>query len=320
MSEGFLTEFSSMMNGEMSDTEICRCLAKWEDEGIGPDKLRTAAALMRDMMIAVSAPEGAIDIVGTGGDGLHTYNISTAVCFVVAGAGVPVAKHGNRAVSSRSGASDVLTELGVKLDIPPAQTETCIEEAGVGFLFAPNHHKAMKHVAAARALFGRPSIFNRLGPLLNPASVRHYLMGVYSRDLCGLYADVLSGLGAKHALVVNGADGMDEITTTGPTRITELKDGTLSAYTINPEDYGLKQARPEDLQGGDPSENARALLDVLDGAHNAYAEIVSLNAAAALYAADKVESIRDGLELARHSLESGKARQALNTLVEVSNA
>ncbi len=319
MNDSFARDFQNMMDGQMEDIDICRLFVKWEHEGIGAGRLETAATLMRKMMIPVKAPAGTIDIVGTGGDGLATWNISTAVSFVVAGAGVPVAKHGNRAVSSRSGASDVLREMGVRLDITPERTERCIREAGVGFLFAPNHHKAMKNVAAARAMFNRASIFNVLGPLLNPASVKHYLMGVYSRDLMSMYAQTLFGLGVKHALIVHGSDGMDEITTTGPTRVTDINGTTLSSYDIAPEDFGISLAKPEDLQGGDPPENARALLAVLDGVENAYSDIVVLNAAGALYAAGKAASLKEGFNAARKSLSSGAARQALKKLQEISN-
>jgi len=319
MSSIFQSTFETMISGRMSDDDICFYLEKWEKRGIDAQDLEIAARTLRFRMTSVSAPEGAMDIVGTGGDGLKTYNISTAAAFVVAGAGVPVAKHGNRAVSSKSGASDVLRELGVKLDISPELTETCINEAGVGFLFAPNHHKAMGNVAAARAKLGKRSIFNRLGPLCNPASVQHYLLGVYEDSLREIYARALIGLGVERALIVRGCDGMDEITTTRATMVTEVNRKTVKSYRITPERLGLTRASLADIEGGDAKHNAAALRDVLYGTQGAYADIVALNAGAALYAGEKAETIEKGIALARQSIGSGAALKALNTLVEVSN-
>ncbi|MCF6275921.1 MAG: anthranilate phosphoribosyltransferase [Robiginitomaculum sp.] len=319
MSSIFKSTFETMISGRMSDEDICFYLEKWEKRGIDAEELEDAARILRFRMIPVKAPEGAMDIVGTGGDGLKTYNISTAAAFVVAGAGVPVAKHGNRAVSSKSGASDVLSELGVKLDIPPAQTEVCIVEAGIGFLFAPSHHKAMGSVAAARAKLGTRTIFNRLGPLCNPASVRHYLLGVYADDLREIFAQALAGLGVKRALIVRGCDGMDEITTTRATMVTEVSGKTITNTRITPERLGLTRVNLADLEGGDAKHNAAALKDVLYGAQNAYADAAALNAGAALYVANKAKTIQDGIALARQSIGSGAAVKALNDLVEVSN-
>ena len=315
----FADRFTQMISGDMPDAEICAHLLAWEDAGVTPQHLTTAANLLRERMVPVTAPESAIDIVGTGGDGLKTYNISTAVLFVVAGAGVPVAKHGNRAVSSRSGASDVLRELGVRLDISPTQTENCIAQAGVGFLFAPNHHPAMGAVAKARANLGVRTIFNRLGPLCNPASVRHYLLGVYDDDLRELYAHTVSGLGVKRALVVHGGDGMDEITTTTATQISEVNGDTITEHTISPRDFGMRIATLTDLEGGDAVHNAKALRAVLDGTGGAYRDIVLLNAGAALYAAAQADTIGTGIEMAQTSISSGRAHAALEKLVEVSN-
>ena len=320
MSSIFQSTFETMISGRMSDDDICFYLEKWEKRGIDAEELEIAARILRFRMTPACAPEGAMDIVGTGGDGLKTYNISTAAAFVVAGAGVPVAKHGNRAVSSKSGASDVLGALGVKLDIPPAQTEVCMREAGIGFLFAPNHHKAMGNVAAARAKLGTRTIFNRLGPLCNPASVKYYLLGVYVDDLREIYAHALAGLGVKRALIVRGCDGMDEITTTRATMVSEVRGKTVIPTTrITPERLGLARVSLADLEGGDAAHNAAALQNVLYGEQNAYADAVALNAGAALYAAEKADTILKGIALARQSIGSGAALKALKTLVEVSN-
>lgn len=316
----FKSIFEHMISGDMPDDEIGRYLLIWEKRGVSSEQLQTAASVLRDRMIPVNAPEGAMDIVGTGGDGLKTFNISTAASFVVAGAGIPVAKHGNRAVSSKSGASDVLSELGVKLDISVAQTERCLHEAGICFMFAPNHHKAMGNVAAARAQLGQRSIFNRLGPLCNPASVKHYLLGVYDDDLRDIYGRALFGLGVKSALIVRGCDGMDEFTTTRATMVTQLKNMTLKTYKTTPEKLLLNRATLKDLEGGDAAENAAALMDVLRGADNPYADIVALNAGAALHAQGIAGTIGYGIKLSRESIGSGAAMGALNKLIKVSNA
>ncbi len=320
MSDAFKTVFEGMISGKMPDTEIAQHLQQFENDGVTDVQLAAAAAMLRKRMISVQAPLGAIDIVGTGGDGLKTYNISTACCFVVAGAKATVAKHGNRAVSSKSGASDVLRALGVKLDITPEKTEMCLHEAGVGFLFAPNHHKAMANVAKARALLGTRTIFNCLGPLCNPANVTRILVGVYSNELRRVYAKSLLALGADRAMVVHGGDGMDEITTTAPTMVSELKNGKISEYEITPEKFGLKRASLKDLEGGDPTQNAEAMTALLNGHQSPYRDIVLLNSGAALYVAGKSESLDEGISLAKKSISSQKALQALNTLVRVSNA
>ncbi|MBL4853809.1 MAG: anthranilate phosphoribosyltransferase [Robiginitomaculum sp.] len=320
MSSDFKPLFEDMISGAMAEDDICKHLLAWEKEGITAETLHIAAEILCEHMIPVNAPDTAMDIVGTGGDGLKTYNISTAVAFVVAGAGVPVAKHGNRAVSSKSGASDVLSELGVKLDISPELTETCIREAGVGFLFAPNHHKAMGNVAAARAKLGVRTIFNCLGPLCNPAGVQHYLLGVYDRSLREIYAKALVKLGVKRALIVHGSDGMDEITTTGASMVSEVNGQFIKHYRITPTQFKIDLVTPKDLRGGNAKENARALMDILYGKQNAYGDIVAFNAGAALYASGTALSISQGITMARQSVGSGAALTALARLVEVSNA
>lgn len=315
----FTLIFNHMISGNMEDGSIANVLTALEDMGIGASELSIGAAALRSCMSAVSAPIGTMDIVGTGGDGLSTYNISTACCFVVAGAGVPVAKHGNRAVSSKSGASDVLRSLGVELALSIAQTEACIDRVNVSFLFAPNHHKAMGHVAKARQMLGTRTIFNRLGPLCNPANVQYLLLGVFQDELRGLYANALAKLGTKRALIVHGGDGMDEITTTASTMISELNDGEITQYQIKPEDYGLPRATLADLEGGDPAENAIALRNLLLGERSAYRDIALLNSGAALYTAGRVDTISDGVIMAAKSIDSGAAFIALERLIAQTN-
>lgn len=315
----FRDTFSAIFKGELSDPQIAALLMGFEVQGVTDTELYLGAQIMRDHMIPVHAPAGSMDIVGTGGDGLTTFNISTACTFVCAGAGQPIAKHGNRAVSSASGASDVLRELGVKLDIDPDKTRECVEKSSVCFLFAPNHHKAMGHVAPARAALGIRTIFNRLGPLCNPANVDNILVGVYNNDLRHIYAKALQQLGTHSALVVHGSDGMDEITTTGPTDISELRGGVIREYQITPEQFGLNRAPLEDLKGGDPSFNAKALHALLKGQIGPYRDIVVLNAGAALFTSKKANSIENGIELAKQAIDDGLALKALEQLIEISN-
>lgn len=311
--------FSAMISGEMPDAQITALLTAYEMFGISALELSVGAKILRANMLAINAPKGTIDIVGTGGDGLSTFNISTACAFVCAGAGLPVAKHGNRAVSSKSGASDVLRALGVKLDISIAVNEDCLEKAGVTFLFAPNHHPAMAAVGPARAKLGIKTLFNRLGPLCNPASVRHYLLGVSDNDLRVLYSDTLKELGTERALIVHGEDGMDEISTTGATYATELRGGKATETIFTPGQFNLKQASLKDLEGGDPAFNANALNALLEGKHGPYRDIVCINSGAAFVAGGVVADIEQGIELARQSIDSGKAKTALETLIRVSN-
>jgi len=315
----FRDTFSAIFAGELTDPQIAALLMGFETQGVTETELHLGADIMRKNMIPIQAPVGSMDIVGTGGDGLTTYNISTACTFVCAGAGQAVAKHGNRAVSSASGASDVLSELGVKLDISTDKTEECLAKAGVCFLFAPNHHKAMRFVGPARAAMGVRTIFNRLGPLSNPAKVEHILVGVYDDELRTIYAKALKKLGTKSALIVHGSDGMDEITTTGPTYVSELRDGDITEYQISPEQFGFSRATLDDLKGSDPNFNAKALHDLLKGQPGPYRDIVMLNAGAALFASGKASSIEDGIENAKQSIDSGAALKALEKLVEVSN-
>ena len=310
--------FDIMMSGEATPSQIGAILMGLRVRGEDVEEIAGAVSTMRAKMLPVSAPDDAIDIVGTGGDGSHTFNISTASAFVVAGAGVPVAKHGNRALSSKSGAADVLTALGVKIDLSPAQIARCISEAGIGFMFAPAHHPAMKHVGPTRVEMGTRTIFNLIGPLSNPAGVQRQMVGVFARTWVEPIAEVLRTLGSTHAWVVHGSDGLDEITTTGPTHVAELKNGAIRSFEITPEEFGIARASSEDLKGGDGVENAAALRAVLAGEPSAYADVSLLNAAAALIVAGKADALPEALEIARQSLKGGHAEAALDRLVAVS--
>ncbi|WGD31422.1 anthranilate phosphoribosyltransferase [Ancylobacter sp. WKF20] len=310
--------FDIMMSGEATPSQIGAVLMGLRVRGEDVEEIAGAVSTMRAKMLRVEAPAGAVDVVGTGGDASGSYNISTCASFIVAGAGVPVAKHGNRALSSKSGAADVLTALGVKIDLTPAQISRCITQAGIGFMFAPAHHPAMKHVGPTRVEMGTRTIFNLLGPLSNPAGVTRQMVGVFARGWVEPIAEVLRTLGSSRAWVVHGSDGLDEITTTGPTTVAELKDGTIRAFEIAPEEFGIARATPESLKGGDGAANALALRAVLAGEKSAYADVSLLNAAAALIVAGKADAIGPALEIARASLSGGHAEAALDRLVAVS--
>ena len=275
---------------------------------------------MRAKMLPVVAPPDAIDVVGTGGDGSGSYNVSTLAALIVAACGVPVAKHGNRAASSKSGTADTLAALGVKIGVAPAVVERCIREAGIGFMLAPTHHAAMRHVGPTRAELGTRTIFNLLGPLANPAGVKRQLVGVFSAAWLMPMAEVLRNLGSERVWITHGADGLDEMSTTGTTKIVELKDGAIRAFEIAPEDVGLTRVDLAALKGGDAAYNAEALKAVLGGARNAYAEIAMLNAAGALVVAGKARELAEGVAMAGDALASGAARRVLDRLVGVSNA
>jgi anthranilate phosphoribosyltransferase len=275
---------------------------------------------MREKMLRVPAPADAIDIVGTGGDASGSYNISTASAFVAAGAGVKVAKHGNRALSSKSGAADTLAELGVKLDIDPERIGRCISKAGLGFMFAPAHHSAMKHVGPTRVELGTRTIFNLLGPLSNPAGVKRQVTGVFSKAWLEPLAHVLNNLGSERVWVAHGTGGLDEITAAGVTFVAELKDGRVRSFELTPEEAGLPRGRLDDLKGGEAAQNARALRDVLEGAENGFRSAVLMTAGAALLIAGKAGSLREGAALAAESIASGRAKAVLEKLVAVSNA
>ena len=312
--------FDDMLSGEVTPSQMGAFLMALRVRGETVEEITGAVTAMRAKMLRVNAPEGAIDIVGTGGDGHGSYNVSTVSALIVAGCGVPVAKHGNRAASSRSGASDVLTALGVKIGISADAVAACIREAHVGFMMAQTHHAAMRHVGATRVELGTRTIFNILGPLSNPAGVKRQLLGVFSREWLVSMAETLRTLGSERVWLVHGSDGLDEITTTGVTHVVELKDGNIHAFDITPEDAGVQRAKLADLKGGDPSHNAAALTAVLDGAHGPYRDIAILNSAAALIVAGKAANLKEGAALAAQSIDEGRARAALARLVAVSNA
>ncbi|WP_051279710.1 anthranilate phosphoribosyltransferase [Hellea balneolensis] len=307
----------SILRGEKSDAEIQDFLIGLNDAGLTSEQVRIGVEIMRENMTPVDIPN-AIDIVGTGGTGLHTLSISTASALVCAGAGARVAKHGNRAASSLTGTADTLSELGVNLTITPEKAAECVDKAGVGFLFAPNHHPAMRFVGPARKAIGKRTLFNLLGPMSNPASTPRMLVGVNNDDWRHLMAEAFVGLGAEHIWVVHGSDGLDEITTTGPTFVSEVKDGQVTEFTISPESYGIELTTIESLRGGHPAENAHAMLALLKGEHGDYRDIVSLNSGAALMIAGLASDIPSGIDMATESIDSGKALNALETLIKVS--
>jgi len=317
--EGMLQALDLLMSGIAPPVAMGAFLMALRVRGETTEEITGAARFMRGRMTTVDAPPGAIDIVGTGGDSSGTYNISTAATFVAAGAGAIVAKHGNRAVTSLSGASDVLAALGVKLDVPPVVVSRAIADAGVGFLWAPLYHPGFKTWAPIRADLGLRTIFNLLGPLCNPARVTRQVLGVYDRKLVEPIAEVLRNLGSAHAWVVHGADGMDELTTTGTTYVAELKDGDIFAFELTPEDAGLARSDIKALKGGDAATNAAAIHALLQGEMGPYRDIVVLNAAAALVVAGKADGLPDGIEKAEASIDSGRAARALDRLVAVTN-
>ncbi len=309
----------TILSGAASDMEIAGFLTALRARGETVAEITAAAQAMRAMALRVDAPADAIDTCGTGGDGAGTYNISTAAALIVAGCGVPVAKHGNKAASSKSGSSEVLVALGVKLEIEPALISRCIHEAKVGFMFAPLHHKAAGNAAAARKALGVRTLFNVLGPLSNPASAKRQLMGVFARDLILPIAQTLPKLGVEAAWVVHGSDGLDELTTTGPTYVAALRNGVVEEFEVTPEDAGLARTTMAELKGGDPTENAAALARLLDGASGAYRDIAVLNAAGALIVAGKAKNLSDAARIAERAIDDGAAKSALAKLVELSN-
>ncbi|HEX7776671.1 MAG TPA: anthranilate phosphoribosyltransferase [Parvibaculum sp.] len=311
--------FGIIMSGEATQAQMAGFLMALRMRGETVVELTAGAWVMRAKALTMKAPADAIDIVGTGGDGAQTYNISTATALVVAGCGVPVAKHGNRATSSKSGTADALTALGVKLDITPEAIARCVAEAGIGFMFAPAHHAAMKHVGPVRAEMGVRTIFNLLGPLSNPAGVKRQVIGVYAARWVEPFAEALRNLGSERAWVAHGADGLDELTTTGVSYVAELKDGKIRTFEVAPEEAGLKRATLAELRGGTPEENAQAIVRLLDGEAGAYRDITLLNAAAALLVAGKAKTLTEGVALAAKAIDSGAAKKVLARLIAVSN-
>ncbi len=308
-----------IMSGEATDAQIASLLTALRMKGETVDEITGFVKAMRDKVTKIKAPEEyLIDTCGTGGDGAGTFNISTISAIVAAGAGCKVAKHGNRSVSSNCGSADLLKQLGVNIENPPEKVEKCIEEAGVGFLFAPLLHPAMKYAIGPRREMAVRTIFNILGPLTNPAGAKRQLLGVYSKELTTPIANVLANLDSIHCMIVHGEDGLDEITTTGKTFVSELKDGEVTEYTISPEDFDMTERNPEDLKGGSPEINATITLNLLEGGTGGKRDITILNSGAAIYVAGKAESLPDGIEKAKESIDSGKALKTLKKLIEIS--
>lgn len=311
--------FGAMMQGRATPPQIGGLLMAMRVRGETVDEITGAVRAMRASMVPVEAPEGAVDTCGTGGDAAGTFNVSTAAAFVVAGCGVPVAKHGNRASSSRSGAADVLEALGVNLDAPLEAAARTLREDGIGFLFAPRHHAAMRHVGPCRRDLGTRTVFNLLGPLANPAGARRQLLGVFGAEWVRPLAEVLRALGSDRAWVVHGEDGLDELTTTGASTVAELRDGEIARFEVEPERIGIPRAAPGDLKGGDARDNAAALRSLLDGAAGPYRDIAVLNAAAALVVAGRARRLEEAAVLARWSIDSGAAARRLEALVRATN-
>jgi len=312
---------NEIMEGVATPAQVAAYLTALSIKGETVEEVTGSAMVMREKAVRIVPGEGiAVDTCGTGGDRFGTFNISTAVALVLAGAGVKVAKHGNRAASSQSGSADVLKELGVNIDADFPVVERCLSEANFGFLYAVRHHASMKHAIGPRREIGIRTIFNILGPLTNPAGARHQLLGVFAPHLTTLIASVLRNLGSVHACVVHGHDGMDEVTTTDESTVTELKEGQIRTYTVRPEDLGVQRARLPELQVSSPQESARVIRDVLAGKEGPPLDIVLMNAAFGLLAADRVKTAPEGFDLAREVISQGKAAAALDKLVRLSNA
>ena len=311
--------FDAVMSGEATPSQMGGLLMALRVRGETVEEITGAVSAMRSKMLTVDAPADAVDIVGTGGDGSGSVNVSTCASFIVSGTGLPVAKHGNRALSSRSGAADVLASLGVKIDLKPEQVGRCVRECGIGFMFAPTHHPAMKNVGPTRVELATRTIFNLLGPLSNPAGVVRQMVGVFSRQWVEPLAQVLKNLGSESVWVVHGSDGLDEITLTGPSFVTALENGSIRSFEVTPEEAGLARVGSEALKGGDADANAIALKSVLDGKPSAYRDVALLNAAAALIVAGRAKDLKEGVAIGVQSLDSGAAAARLKHLVAVSN-
>ncbi len=312
--------FHIIMSGDATPAQIGGFLMGLRVRGETVAEITGAARAMRAKCLAIEAPDNAMDVVGTGGDGTGTYNISTGAALVVAGCGVPVAKHGNRALSSKSGSADALTALGMNIEADFSLISRAIREAGIGFMMAPRHHSAMRHVAGPRVELATRTLFNILGPLCNPAGVKRQLTGVFSRQWVEPLARTLGQLGSEAAWVVHGSDGSDEMTTTGPTFVSELRGGKVRSFQVSPVDAGLSEARAEDLRGGDAKTNAKALRSMLAGEAGAFLDVVLYNAAGALIVAGVVENLKDGVDLARSAIDRGKASAALEKMIEITNS
>ncbi|MCO4783244.1 MAG: anthranilate phosphoribosyltransferase [Candidatus Cloacimonetes bacterium] len=306
-----------VMSGEYSESEISALLISLRMKGESVDELTGFVQAMREKMNDIELSCDAIDLCGTGGDGLSTFNVSTCASFVVAGAGVPVAKHGNRSVSSKSGSADVLEKLGVNVSLSQNQVKSCIEEIGLGFLFAPNYHPAMKHVMPVRKALKLRTVFNMLGPLLNPCKVKMQVIGVYDKSLTSLMAEVLKSLGTKRAMIVHGKDGMDEFTPCDNSYVSSLRDGVIQHFEVSPDDLLIKKANSQDLSGDGPIENAKITLDILSNQEGAKSDIVCINAAKALEVAKDI-SYQEAYLLAKQSISSGQAMKVLEKLRKIS--
>jgi anthranilate phosphoribosyltransferase len=316
-----ISVMNEIMTGEATPLQVAAFLTALRMKGETVEEITGAARVMREKAHRVHVQATTVlDTCGTGGDQKGTFNISTTSAFVVAGAGVRVAKHGNRSVSSQSGSADVLAALGVKVDAPKERVEACIDKIGIGFLFAPLLHEAMKYAVQPRRDIGIRTIFNLLGPLTNPALATHQLLGLYSGELVGAIAHVLKNLGSVRAMVVHGLDGLDEISLCGPTKVAELRDGEVQEYVIEPESLGLHRCRMEELRGGSPSESAGVVRGVLAGKKGAPRDVVLLNSGAALYVSSRAASVNEGMRMAAESIDLGKAQKKLEELVEMTNA
>lgn len=319
--EEIMGAMNCIMNGEATQAQIGSFMTALRIKGETIEEITGCARVMRDKAEKITLDlDYYIDTCGTGGDGAKTFNVSTASAFVAAAGGVHVAKHGNRSVSSKSGSADVLEALGAKIDLSPYQVKKCIENVGIGFLFAPSFHKSMKHAAGPRRELGIRTIFNILGPLTNPAGAAGQVLGVYDSKLTEPVANVLLNLGIERALVFNGNDGVDEITTTTSTRVSELKDRSVNNYEFNPEQYGIKKARLDDIKGGDAAVNAEIIRNIFKGAQGPERDIVVVNSAAALYVGKKVDSLEEGIEKAQQIIDSGLVLNKLQEFIEYTNA
>ncbi len=317
--EKMIGAMKHIMEGQSTDAQIAAFLTALRLKGETIEEITGAAKVMREKVTRINAPEFTVDTCGTGGDLSHTFNISTTTAIVVASCGVPVAKHGNRSVSSKSGSADVLETLGVKIDLEPVKVEKCLESSGFGFMFAPLFHPAMKYAIGPRKEMGIRTVFNILGPLTNPAGAERQVLGVFSDELTEPLAKVLGNLGVKHAFVVHGQDGLDEITNTDRTKVSELKEGTVNTYFISPEDFGLEKANKDDLIGGDAGENAKMTIEILEGKKGPKRDITLMNSAAALITAGKASDLKEGAAMASEAIDSGAAMKKLEEIKEVSN-
>ena len=312
----------AIMGGELPGPMVAALLVALRSKKETPTEIAAAATVMRDFATAVNVKDKThlVDVVGTGGDGAHTFNISTASMFVASAAGAKIAKHGNRSVSSKSGSADVLEALGVKLNLSAAAVSQCIEQLGIGFMFAPNHHPAMKNVVPVRKDLEVRTIFNILGPLTNPAKAPNILMGVFHPELVATQAKVLQLMGAEHALVVHGNDGLDEITLSGSTMVAELRNGQISQYEIKPSDFGIANASMENLKVADAQESKAIILNIMNNQSGPARDVVCLNTGATLYAANVCKSIAEGVQLASSTITSGKAKQKLEAFVALTQS